>query len=257
MTSTLIARLGTIDWIDLTAADVDRAQDFYRDVLGWTYEATTTPMGTYYLAHAGGHEAAGLMAPAPGQDTPPAWTVFVRVPSVDDTLAAVETTGGMVLGPAFDIAGGARVGVIAGPDGAMLAVISGGPEPAPDEPLLRRDVPGAVGWCELLTRDPHAAVSWYDALFGWMAVRDEASGYSIFRHGDRDVAGMLPMPAEVPAEAPSHWLVYFHVSDLDAAVRSAEASGGMVAKPPAEMGGMRFAILSDPSGAVFGLLELA
>ena len=251
-----ITRLGTIDWIDLTVPAVDQAQDFYRAVLGWSYEASTTPMGTYYIAQAAGHEAAGLMAPAPDQDTPPAWTIFVRVASADDTLAAAETAGGTVLAPAFEIPGGARVGVLSGPDGAMLAVISGGPEPAADEPRLRREAPGAVGWCELLTRDPHAAVSFYDALFGWMAVRDEATGYSVFRLGDGEVAGMLPMPAEMPPEVPAHWLVYFHVSDLDAAVRSAEAGGGNVEKAPVEMAGARFAVLSDPSGAVFGLLQL-
>ena len=256
MTSTLIIRLGTIDWIDLTAPEIDPTQDFYRSVLGWSHEASTTPMGTYYIANAGGHEAAGLMASAPGQRMPPAWTVFVRVSSADDTLAAAETAGGTAVAPAFDIPGGARIGVLSGPDGAMLAVISGGPEPAADEPPLRRNAPGAVGWCELLTRDPHAALSFYDALFGWMVVRDDATGYSVFRLGDRDVAGLLPMPQEMPAEAPTHWLVHFHVADLDTAVSTAERTVGMVARPPAEIGGVRFAVLSDPNGAVFGLLQL-
>ena len=37
----------------------------------------------------------------------------------------------------------------------------------------------------------------------------------------KSVACMMPMPDMVPAEVPSHWLVYFGVDDTDATVAKA------------------------------------
>ena len=244
-------RLGTIDWVDLSTTDVDGARGFYSAVLSWTYQSSTTPMGSYHVAFAGQHQAAGMMSSDPDAPAPPSWSLFVRVSDVHEAVVACTDAGGSVLAEPFEIPGGARVAVIADPAGAVLAVISGGPEPAEDEPLLRRHEHGAVGWCELLSRDPHASVSFYDAVFGWTAVRDPTTGYSVFHLGAVEIAGLLPMPGEVPPEVPSCWQVYFEVTDVDAAVTSALAAGGVVAKAPTSVGPMRFAVLSDPAGATF------
>lgn len=256
MASGSSARTGTIDWVDLTTADVESALTFYARALHWTYETSSTAMGTYHVAKVGGHDAAGLMAAAPGSETPAMWLVFVRVASVDETMAAVANAGGTVLAEPFDIPGGARVGVAADPLGAVFAVIAGGPEPGPDQPLLRRAEPGAVAWCELLSRDPHAVVNFYDAVFGWRPELDPGTGYAVLRLDGADVGGLLTMPAEVPEEAPSHWLVYFTVDDVTAAVNVAAAAGGAVLRAPADAGSpTAFAVLADPQGATFGLME--
>ncbi len=257
MASVPSARLGTIDWVDLTTPDVETALTFYARALRWTYETAATAMGTYHVAKVGGHDAAGLMAAAPGSEAPAAWSVFIRVASVSETLAAVANAGGTVLTEPFDIPGGARVGVAADPLGAVFAVISGGPEPGPDEPLLRRAEPGAVGWCELLSRDPHAVVNFYDAVFGWRPELDPQSNYTILRLDGADIGGLLTMPAEVPESAPSHWLVYFTVDDVSAGVEATTGAGGMVLRPESEAGPVTFAVLADPQGATFGIMTMA
>jgi uncharacterized protein len=249
-------RIGTIDWVDLTIPDADAACGFYASAFGWRFERSDSPMGVYHVAKVGGHQAAGIMAGAPGGEAPPAWTVFVRVASMEETVAAIGNSGGTVVVQPFPIPGDARVAVVSDPVGAMFAVIAGGPLPDPGEPPLRREEHGAVGWCELLSRDPHAAVSFYDAVFGWQAHLDTATGYTVLRLGDIDVAGMLPMPAEVPAQAPSHWLVYFNTSDLDATVEAVVKAGGSVGKPATTVGEIRFAVLADPAHAMFGVLAL-
>ena len=254
MASVPSARLGTIDWVDLTTPDVEIALTFYERVLPWTYESTATAMGTYHVAKVSGHDAAGLMAAASGSETPALWSVFVRVASVDETLAAVTNAGGTVLAPPFDIPGGARVGVAADPLGAAFAVIAGGPQPGPDEPPLRRAEPGSVGWCELLSRDPHAVVNFYDAVFGWRPELDPQSGYTTLRLDGTDIGGLLAMPAEVPDEAPSHWLVYFTVDDVTAAAEATATAGGIVLRPPLVIGPVTFAVLADPQGAAFGVM---
>ena len=45
------------------------------------------------------------------------------------------------------------------------------------------------------------------------------------------------MPAEVPEEAPSHWLVYFTVDDVTAVAAAAVEAGGTVLRPTVAAGG--------------------
>jgi predicted enzyme related to lactoylglutathione lyase len=253
----LRSRTGSIDWVDLSTPDADAVCAFYAKVLGWTFERSETPMGAYHVASAGGHQAGGVMAGGPPNGAPPMWTVFVRVSDIDETIGAITNANGAVLAEPFDIPGGARVAVVVDPTGAVFSLIAGGPAPEEGEPPLMRPVAGAVGWCEVLTRDPHTAVSFYDAAFGWQAHLDGPSGYTTFRLGDTDVAGILPMPAEVPAEAPAHWLVYFNAPDIDATLRAVVEAGGSVMKPATTVGSVTFALAADPAHAMFGLFALA
>jgi predicted enzyme related to lactoylglutathione lyase len=107
----------------------------------------------------------------------------------------------------------------------------------------------------VLTRDPDTAVAFYTSLLGWVAAHDEATGYTTFSLDDEPVAGMMAMPAEVPAEAPSHWLAYFAVSDCEKSARRVEDLGGTVHHPPQGMGIGVFAVVEDPHGASFCLFE--
>jgi uncharacterized protein len=251
------SRVGIIDWVDLTTPDVESAREFYATVLGWAYQTTDTPMGTYHIALANGHQCAGVMAAEADSPGPPAWTIFVRVTSLAQTLTAVTEAGGEVLAKPFEIPGGAQVAVAADPSGAMFALIAGGPEPGPDEPPLRRDEVGAVAWCELLTREPHAAAGFYDAVFGWQASLDHDTGYTVFRLGEVDVGGLLQMPAEVPSEAPSHWMTYFHVPDANTAAGAVARCGGRVLRAASTVGSMTFAVFCDPLEATFGVITRA
>lgn len=185
------------------------------------------------------------------------WTVFVRVSDIDETIGAITNADGTVMAEPFEIPGEAKVAVVADPTGAVFSLIAGGPQPDDGEPPLMRPVAGAVAWCEVVTRDPHTAVSFYDAAFGWWAHLDAASGYTTFRLGEADVAGILPMPTDVPAEAPAHWLVYFHSPDIDATLRAVEEAGGSVLKPVTAVGSVTFALAADPNHAMFGLFAMA
>jgi hypothetical protein len=63
----------------------------------------------------------------------------------------------------------------------------------------------------------------------------------------------MAMPPQVPAEAPSHWLVSFTVAELDAALDTAAGLGEPVVEPPVGLTDGRFAALDDPGGATFAL----
>lgn len=245
---------GAMNWVDLSTPDIAAAAEFYSMLLGWTVETSTTPMGEYFVGKVGDREVAGMMQQSPEiAGSPPTWTVFCYVEHIEETLAKVGNAGGLVLQPAFDIPGDARVAVVADPTGAMFALIAG---PRPEGPYLSED-PGFVSWVELLTRDPAAAQGFYGAVFDWKALTEQygPTEYTSFQLDEENVAGMMMMPDEVPAEAPAHWSIYFGVTDCAAVEQKAVELGGRVLVPTKDIEMGRFAVLADPQGATFNLME--
>lgn len=120
---------------------------------------------------------------------------------------------------------------------------------------------GAPVWFELASTDQDAATRFYAALLGWAPVDHEiAEGgrYTIFaRHGREVAACYSMMEAERAQGVPSHWAVYFRVSDCDATVARARSAGATVAAEPFEVPGqLRMAVLQDPDGAYFCIAQL-
>lgn len=249
-------RDGTIGWADLSTPDIDGARAFYADLLGWSLATQRTDMGEYTVASVDGREVAGMMAQATEMaGAPPVWTVFVVVDDIDASLDRVTAAGGTVLQPPFEIPGGARVAVMADGSGAMLALISGGPEPG----VYFWDAAGAVCWAELMTRRPDRAEAFYRAVLGWTAEHGDGGGvdYTVFRLGDEQVAGLIRTPDHLPPEVPDTWSVYFAVADCAAAVERAVELGGSVLLGPTPTPMGPFAVLADPAGAAFQVMEMA
>jgi hypothetical protein len=246
---------GTIAWLDLGTDDVDAARDFYGGLLGWSYTVAETPVGAYHVALLGDREIAGIMASGAdaAEQVPPMWTVFIEVAALKTTIAVAVAVGGTVVQPPVDVPSGARVAALADPSGAMFALI----ESPVEAWTLVRDEPGGLYWAEVLSRDVPTATAFYEATFGWKPESTDAGGtrYTTFWLNGQPVAGLMAMPPQVPAEAPSHWLVYFAVADIDRAVAATAKLGGAVAQPPMDIQPGRFAILEDPRGAVFAVCE--
>ena len=86
-----------------------------------------------------------------------------------------------------------------------------------------------------------------------MGENSEYTGLQL--HGE-SIAGGMEMNPMVPAEVPSYWMVYFNVDNVDKAFDKVIAEGGKEMLSPMDMPGGRFAIVSDPQGAAFGLLKM-
>jgi predicted enzyme related to lactoylglutathione lyase len=115
---------------------------------------------------------------------------------------------------------------------------------------------GVICWRELSSPNPQAATQFYRDLFSWTS-KDVDMGpmgnYTILNNGEEMVAGVMAGPSP---EVPSHWINYVTVDDVDASAAQVVKLGGGVLVPPTdtpEIG--RFAIVTDPEGAVFGLMR--
>ncbi len=117
---------------------------------------------------------------------------------------------------------------------------------------------GTVTFEQLVTPDLAAAEHFYTGLFGW-SFRDVPGiklPYAIAYSDGHPVAGIIQrgMPAgERPGLA---WLSFFSVPSADAAVKTATDHGAKVlVAPHSVMDRGREAVLADPQGAVFAVLE--
>jgi uncharacterized protein len=245
-------RVGTVAWVDLATPDVDAAAGFYARLLGWTTESDETEMGRYVTASVGAGPVGGMMAPGPDDaGAPPAWTVVFRVADAQGAYDHAQRLGATGLQPPMQIPGGALIAAISDPAGAVVALM----ESREESPLAWGDT-GAVAWVETQSRDVEASRTFYEGLLGWSQASD-TDGYRVLGHDGGQVAGLMAMPAEVPDQVPSFWLVYFAVDDVSRAVAEVEELGGSVLVPPTSVADMRFAVATDPLGAAFGILENA
>lgn len=113
---------------------------------------------------------------------------------------------------------------------------------------------GMPSWYELCTTDPDRAQAFYSAVMGWHFA-PSALAPDHYRlatsHGDM-VAGLMVPDTPMPC----FWMIYFTTYDCDRTVLEVLRLGGHVHRGPEDIPSTgRFAIVSDPQGAVFGLLH--
>ncbi|MFV0382800.1 VOC family protein [Paracoccus sp. (in: a-proteobacteria)] len=118
---------------------------------------------------------------------------------------------------------------------------------------------GKPCWFELSTAKGglSAAEDYYGKVLGWTSEDSGVPGftYHLASHGGDMVAGLMEMPDDC-ADTPPFWMIYLDVDDTDAAVAKIRALGGKVFREPADIPGTgRFAVVTDPQGAVFGLMQ--
>src|SRR5271165_5738640 len=117
--------------------------------------------------------------------------------------------------------------------------------------------PNPFVWYELMTTDADAAKAFYGAVIGWDAQEWGGSEfrYIIMSAGEKMVAGVMPMPEEVPAAGGRPgWLGYIGTDNVDAATQRVSEAGGFIHRAPADIPDVgRFSVVADPQGAVFML----
>jgi predicted enzyme related to lactoylglutathione lyase len=247
---------GRFCWIELATTDQPAAKAFYGSLFGWRADDQAIGPDTYYtmLKHEGRDAGAlyGLSAEQKRQGVPATWLVYISVASADAAAAKAQGLGAATISAPFDVMDVGRMAILKDPTGATFAVW----QARRHQGLGVMDEPGAFCWGELTTRDPKRAASFYTALFGWGAKPDKKEEYTEWTLGGKSIGGMMAIGAEW-GEMPSHWSVYFQVSDCDKTTEKAQGLGAQVHVPPRDIPGVgRFAVIADPQGASFSIVKL-
>jgi uncharacterized protein len=243
----------TPSWVDLSAPDTEKSRSFYTELFGWGVEEAGPESGGYAMFTKNGKLVAGA-APAMSPDQPSAWMTYVNVTDADATFEQAMKAGGTQIVEPMDVMDVGRMAIFADSTGAVIGLWQAGTHKGAD--LANES--GAFCWNELQTRDTEKAKGFYNDVFGWGAETSEMGEmtYTEWKRGDTSIGGMMQMPAEVPAQMPAYWLVYFGVDDTDACVEKAKKLGAVVHVEPVDIPAGRFAVLGDPSGAGFGIIKL-
>ena len=240
-------------WVELSTSDPQAARDFYSGLFGWQVEVNPDPQyGGYALAKLDGKDVGGI-GPTQSPDQPTAWSIYIGTEDIDALAGQVRAAGGTVAAPPFDVGDQGRMAVFQDPSGAFISAWQGTRMGG-----FQTDVSNSYGWAELNARGVDKILPFYVQVFGWTTKTSDmgdAAPYTEFQLDGQSVAGAWEMNPTVPAEVPSYWQVYFTVDDVDGAVAKAIQAGAREMVPAQDFPGGRFAILSDPQGASFGLLR--
>jgi predicted enzyme related to lactoylglutathione lyase len=256
MAADTTSQAGRFVWYELMTTDIEKVVPFYKELLSWeTTAAEIEGFGTYTMIQAAGKEIGGIVPLEPEASIPSHWLAYVSVPNVDAAVEKAKELGGEPLVPATDIPNIGRFAVLKDQLGAVISPYKSASEQSPTE-----EEPAPVGhfcWNELLTEDQLGAQKFYCGVFGWtvgeMPMAD-GSTYYIFKCGDRDTAGMMRKPPEVPI--PAAWLTYIRVDNVAATVAKAKELGATICAEPLavpEVG--TFAVLMDPAQGTFAVFQ--
>ncbi|SON60913.1 Putative glyoxylase CFP32 [Mycobacterium simulans] len=249
------APLGAPCWIDLTTSDVDRAQDFYGTVFGWTFESAGPDYGGYINVAKDGRPVAGMMANNPEWQTPDNWATYFHTADINATVSAVTAAGGSGFLDPMEVPAKGFMAMATDPSNASFGLW---------QPLGHRgfEVIGEAGapvWHQLTTHDYRAAVDFYREVFGWQT--EQISDTDEFRYttasfDGEQLLGVMDGAGFLPQDVPSQWNIFFGAEDVDKTLQVIADNGGGVLRGAEDTPYGRLAAASDPTGVIFNLSSL-
>ncbi|MCG8508237.1 MAG: VOC family protein [Rhodospirillales bacterium] len=119
-------------WNELETRDMKAASKFYEEVLGWTSHAWDPEKpDAYILLKDGENAVAGIMDLGDPQfeGIPNHWFAYIQVEDVEATCAKVESAGGTIKRPPFDVPNVGKIAIIADSTDAVIGITQ------PEEPM--------------------------------------------------------------------------------------------------------------------------
>jgi uncharacterized protein len=255
MTTVDTHKQGTFCWVELATSDLAAGRAFYESIFGWKADVQPSEgFGDYAtFALADGRAAAGGYTQQEGErsmNVPPHWNLYVTSDDVDKDVMRATELGGEATIPGMDTPLG-RMAVIADPTGARLCLWHSEQMPG----FKAAGEHGAYTWADLITPDKDRAREFYTQLFGWDTEEtgEEFGFYTLVKQNDEQIGGMMtPMQPGMPAV----WMPYFGADNAESVTNAATGAGATVMTPPTPIPTVGiFAVLADPQGAVFAILQ--
>lgn len=258
----MVERTSFIDgepcWADVMVGDLPAARRFYESVFGWTFEAEGPDGGGYTTCLADGARAAAIYPVHPASDDAPSpsWNLYLAAADVDRVARGFTEGGGKLVKGPQDIADAGRMVFGIDPAGSPIGFWQSRQHTG----FQRFGVPGGFAWAELNTREPAKSDAFYRQLLSY---EQEQYGdgttfdYTVWNVDGNAVCGRYALPDEVTTLS-SGWVAYFMVGGaggVDAACDRVVGGGGTISRAPEDSPEGRFAIVTDPDGATFGLID--
>jgi predicted enzyme related to lactoylglutathione lyase len=247
---------GKVVWAELVTPDLAAAEHFYASLFGWTFQTVHSGASEYAVAAVDGRPVGGLFqkSVAAGEHKQSAWLTFIAVSDVDAAKRAAVGQGAKIVSDTRDYPLRGRQAVLADPEGAVFAILASQSGDAAD--FLA--APGEWIWSSLLSQDAAAEAAFYQTLFAYDVfdlASDDDSEHLILSSDGFARGSVNSFPAGA-ARRHAHWLNFVRVDNTADSVAKAVALGGRIlVEPHPDRHGGQIAVLADPAGAPFGLLE--
>jgi hypothetical protein len=238
---------GTPCWVDYGAADPAAAQAFYGSLLGWDWTEDSPEYGGYVNALKDGSQVAGL-GPLMEPGAAPSWTTYFAASDAAATCERIRQAGGTVVVEPMEVGPMGTMVVARDPQGNQFGLWQAGTHTGVEV----FNEPGSLAWNDAAVDDPAAARAFYSAVFGFRFDELEGmGGYATFATDERPLGGL----GAVTPGAPRGWATCFAVTSTDVTVAAVEAAGGKVTMAAEDTEFGRFAVVQDPWGASFSVMQ--
>jgi uncharacterized protein len=256
MPETAVYAPGKPAWADLSTTDAAAGKTFYSKLFGWQPQDLGAEAGNYVIFQQDGKQVAAL-GPVQNPGQPSAWSVYIATDDAAATTKKVRDAGGTVALEPMEVMDQGTMAVFQDPIGAFISVW----QPAKMKGFDLTNQPNSFAWAELNARGVEKTKPFYKKVFGWgdktSPMGEGQPPYTEWQLGGESIGGGMELGSDMPSNIPPFWLVYFGVADPDASAKNAAELGGKVNFGPADFPGGRFAVISDPQGATFGILRMS
>jgi uncharacterized protein len=248
--------VGKVVWADLVTPNLAAAEHFYGGLFGWTFQTIHTGDSDYAVALANGRPVGGLyQKPVPeGELRQSAWLTFIAVRDVEAAKRAALSGGAKVVADSRKYSARGTQAVLTDPQGATFAILASSSGDAPDYLAA----PGEWIWSSLLVKDADADAAFYQKVFSYDAfdlASEDGLEHVILSSDDFARASVNALPADSARRRP-HWLNFIRVdSTADMVARVVQSGGRVLVEPHVDRHGGQVAVVADPAGAPFGLME--
>lgn len=239
-------------WADLVTGDADKAGQFYHDLFHWEIKKIDN---RYLMASHSGRELAGIAELPDGNEDGrhTRWVPYVSSDDPDGFAAKAVKNGGEVLLPPKDLEGRGRFALLADPEGAVFGVL----KPASGDPEEHATEVGTWAWLDLWGDSPGDLADFYFRA-GFQILEDkytsEITDGIVLGSAGKPRAGIRK---KTDPTRESTWLLYILVDDLGQTLNKAKKLGGVIVIEPSEIESKYpVAVVADPTGGVFAVVEL-
>ena len=130
--------------------------------------------------------------------------------------------------------------------------------PALNVPASGVELPGKFTWFDMATPKPVEQQDFYASLFGWSfrSPGQSDDDYALIVNRGRAIGGMFRHEPPGGEQDGALWIALMSVTSVDEAIATTQSSGGAVQVQAATVPDRgRHALLTDPAGAIFGVLD--
>jgi len=247
---------GKMVWADLATPDLAAAEKFYGGLFGWTFQHVRAGDVNYAVVLLGGRPIGGIVEkPIPaGQHQQSAWLTFLATNNIDDGKKVAVAHGAKVLRDIKSYPMRGRQCVLSDPEGAVFALLDSSSGDTPD--FL--PATGDWIWSSLHAKDAGTEAAFYQNLLGY-DVFDQPSDDGlehVILSTDNYARASANDLARGSARRHSHWLNFVRVENAaETSAKVAALGGRVLVEPRVDRHGGMVAVLADPAGAPFGVME--